>query len=62
MTEASTSVTYLIIDSIDSVQLGFLILALNGVDIMFYYLENEYLNTPCCEKMWFEGDKDCEKG
>jgi hypothetical protein len=39
----------------ESVRLGFLIAALNGLDIMSCDLENAYLNAKCKEKIWFEG-------
>ena len=58
-TEAPSSITYSSVVSRDSVRLGFLIAALNGVDIKSCDLENAYLNAPCKEKIWFEGGKEC---
>ena len=58
-TEAPAAVTYSSVVSRDSIRLGFLIAALNGVDIMSCDLENAYLNAPCREKIWFEGGVEC---
>jgi len=58
-TKAPSSITYSSVVSRDSVRLGFLIAALNGVDIMACDLENAYLNAPCKEKIWFEGGAEC---
>jgi hypothetical protein len=33
--------------------------ALNGLEVMACDLENAYLNTPCMEKIWFEGGLEC---
>jgi hypothetical protein len=33
--------------------------ALNGLDMMACDLENAYLNSPCMEKIWFEGGLEC---
>jgi Reverse transcriptase (RNA-dependent DNA polymerase) len=60
-TEAPASVTYSSVVFHDSVRLGFLIAALNGVDVMSCDLENAYLNAPCGEKIWFEGGIECGK-
>ena len=46
-TEAPSSITYSSAVSRESVRIGFLIAALNGVDIMSCNLENAYLNAPC---------------
>jgi Reverse transcriptase (RNA-dependent DNA polymerase) len=58
-TEAPTSLTYSSVVSRDSVRLGFLIAALNGVNIVACDLENAYLNAPCKEKIWFQGGIEC---
>ena len=58
-TEAPASMTYLSVVSRDSVRLGFLLAALNGVDMLACDLENAYLNAPCREKIWFEGGREC---
>ena len=51
--------TYSSVVSRDSVRLGFLIAALNGLDLIACDLENAYLNAPCREKIWFEGGIEC---
>jgi hypothetical protein len=32
---------------------------LNRLDVMACNLENAYLNSPCVEKVWFEGRLEC---
>ena len=54
-TEAPSAITYLSVVLRDSVRLAFIIAALNGLDIMSWYLENAYLNATSREKIWFEG-------
>ncbi|KAG7370061.1 reverse transcriptase RNA-dependent DNA polymerase [Nitzschia inconspicua] len=39
--------------------LAFLIADLNGLDLLACDLANAYLNTPCAEKIWFEGGTEC---
>ena len=46
MTEAPTSIAYSSVVSRDSVRIGFLIAALNDLDIMACDLETAYLNAP----------------
>jgi hypothetical protein len=58
-TEAPSSITYSSVVSRDSVRLGFMIAALNGLDVMACDLENAYLNAPCKEKIWFVGGIEC---
>jgi hypothetical protein len=53
MTETPTSITYSSVVSRDSVQIAFLIAALNDIEIMACDVGNAYLNTPCCKKVWF---------
>jgi hypothetical protein len=60
-TTAPSSMTYSSVVLCDSVQLAFLIAALNDIDRMSCYLENTYLNAPCREKIWFEGGIECGK-
>jgi hypothetical protein len=43
----------------DSVQIGFMLAALNRLDVMACDLENVYFNAPCMEKIWFEGGLEC---
>ena len=60
-TEAPASVTHSSVVSRESICLGFLIAALNGVDILAADLQNACLNAPCREKIWFEGGKECRE-
>jgi hypothetical protein len=43
----------------DSVWIGFMLVVLNGLDVMACDLENAYLNAPCVEKIWLEGGLEC---
>jgi hypothetical protein len=59
-TEAPSSITYSSVVSQDSVRLGFMLAALNGLDVLACdFLENAYLNAPCKEMIWFEGGIEC---
>ena len=58
-TEAPASLTYSSVVSRDSVRIGFLLAALNDLDVMSCDLENAYLNAPCREKIWFRGGPEC---
>jgi hypothetical protein len=58
-TTAPSLMTYSSIVLRNSVRLAFLIDVLNDIDIMSCDLENAYLNTPCREKIWFEGGIEC---
>jgi len=58
-TEAPSSITYSSVVSRDSVRIGFMLAALNGLDVMACDLENAYLNAPCREKIWFVGGTEC---
>ena len=60
-TEAPLAITYSSVVSRDSVWLAFMIAALNGIDIMSFDLENEYLNTMNRENIWFEGGIKCSE-
>ena len=51
MMEAPASMTYLSVVSRDSVQLAFLIAALNNIDIMSIDLENAFIQALCHEKI-----------
>ena len=59
-TKAPASMTYSSVVYCESVRLGFLIAALNDVDLLSCDLENAYLNAPCKEKIWFEGGLEAE--
>ena len=58
-TEAPAAITYSSAVSRDSVRLPFMIVALNGLDIMSCDLENAYIKATNCEKIWFEGGIEC---
>jgi len=58
-TETPAAMTYSSVVSRESVRLGFMIAALNGLDVMACDLENAYLNAKCSEKIWFEGGIEC---
>jgi hypothetical protein len=54
-TDTPAVMTYSSVVSRDSVQIGFMLAALNGLDVMACDLENAYLNAPCMEKILFKG-------
>ena len=43
----------------DIIHIGFLLASIHGVNITAINLENEYLNSPCAEKISFIGDNKC---
>jgi hypothetical protein len=55
LTEAPGSITYSSVVSRDSIRLAFLIAGLNDLDVLAGDVTNAYLNAPCREKIWFEG-------
>jgi hypothetical protein len=58
-TDTPAAMTYSSVVSRDSVRIGFMLAALNGLDVMACDLENAYLNAPCMKKIWFEGGLEC---
>jgi len=54
-TEAPGSITYSSVVTRDSIRLAFLIAGLNGLKVLAADVTNAYLNAPCREKIWFEG-------
>ena len=44
--------TYSSVVTKKSVRVAFLCAGMNDLDISACYIENEYLNTPCQEKLW----------
>jgi hypothetical protein len=50
-TNTPVVMTYLSVVSRDSVQLGFMLAALNGLDVIACDFENAYLNAQCMEKI-----------
>ena len=55
LTEAPGSITSSSVVSRDSICLAFLIAGLNDLDVLAGDVTNAYLNAPCREKIWFEG-------
>ena len=53
LTELPSTITYLSIVSCKSIRIGFLIVALNGLNVLATNIQNAYLNTPTEEKVWF---------
>jgi hypothetical protein len=53
LSETPTSITYLTVVSRDSVQLAFVIAALNNLEITAWDVGNAFLNAPCRENVWF---------
>jgi hypothetical protein len=58
-TDTPAVMTYSSVVSRDSVCIGFMLAALNGLDVMACDLENAYLNAPCVETIWFKGGIEC---
>ena len=58
LTDPPTSLTYASVVSRDSVRLGFLIAALNGLDILAGDVQNAYLNAETKEKVYFIADNE----
>jgi hypothetical protein len=52
VTEPPASITYASVISRDSVQIAFLIAALNDLDLLAADISNAYLNAPCHEKVY----------
>lgn len=59
MTKAPDSLTYSSVVSQESVEMAFLIAALNGLDIMACDISNAYLNAACPEHIWFVAGPKC---
>ncbi|KAI2489216.1 Reverse transcriptase (RNA-dependent DNA polymerase) [Fragilaria crotonensis] len=55
LTDTPSSVTYSSVVSRNSIRLAFLIAGLNDLDVLAGDVTNAYLNAPCREKIWFEG-------
>ena len=53
------SMTYASVVSRDSVRLGFLIAALNGLNVLAGDIQNTFLNADCREKVYFIAGKEC---
>ena len=55
MTDAPGSITYSSVVSRDSIRIAFLVASLNDLDVLAGDVTNAYLNAPCRERIWFEG-------
>lgn len=53
LTTTPSSMTYSSVVSRESVRIGFLVAALNGLDVWAADIMNAYLNAPTKEKVWF---------
>ena len=51
-TDSPASITYSSVVSRDSVRIGFLMAALNGLDVLACDIQNAYLTAPCREKFY----------
>ena len=64
-TDTPGSITYSSVVSRDSIRIAFLIAGLNDLDVLACDVTNAYLNAPCRERIWFEGQietgEDCGK-
>ena len=52
MTTSTSSLTYSLVVSRDSVSIALTISALNGLSTLAFDIKNAYLTEPCCEKIW----------
>jgi Reverse transcriptase (RNA-dependent DNA polymerase) len=57
-TETLRSLTFASIVTHESVRLGFLIVAMNDLEIVAADVGNAYLNADCWEKIWFIADPE----
>ena len=53
LTECLQIMTYSSVVSRESIRIGFLLAALNGLDVLATDIQNAYLNVPTQEKVWF---------
>lgn len=54
LTNTPSSMTYSSVVSRESIRIGFLVAALNGLDVWAADIMNAYLNAPTKEKVWFQ--------
>ena len=52
MTDPPDTLTYSSVVSRESIRIGFLIAALNGLDVLAADIGNACINAPCKEKIW----------
>ena len=53
LTEPPSTMTYSSVVSRESIRIGFLVAALNDLDVLAADIQNGYLNAPTEEKVWF---------
>ena len=53
LTELPSTMIYSSVVSHESILIGFLVAALNGLDVLAADIQNAYLNAPTEEKVWF---------
>ena len=53
LTDPPSTMTYSSVVSRESIRIGFLIAALNGLNVLAADIQNAYLNAPTEEKVWF---------
>ena len=58
LTKPPASLTYSSVVSQESVRIGFLLAALNDLDILAADIGNAYLNAPCREKVYFTAGRE----
>ena len=56
--EPPSTITYSSVVSRESIRIGFLIAALNGLDVLAADIQNAYLNAPTEEKVWFRAGSE----
>ena len=54
LTELLSTMTYSSVVSRESIQISFLVTALNGLDVLAADIQNAYLNAPTEERVWFK--------
>src|SRR6056300_1355808 len=52
LTEAPLSITYTSVVTRESIRLGFLLAALNNLDVLSADISGAYLDAPCAEKVY----------
>jgi hypothetical protein len=55
LTDAPGSMTYSSVFSRDSIRIAFIVAGLNDLELLAGDVTNAYLNAPCRERIWFEG-------
>ena len=61
MTDPPDTLTYSSVVSKESIRIGFLIAALNGLDVLAADIGNVYIIAPCKEKIWTKPGSEFER-